>query len=204
MKCPMSRVLTIALVWGLGTSIAAAQNPTTSVPLGDLARQLKAQRTKSQGKPKVLTNDDLASLAPSPTNPSTTTKEAKPGEEPAQKTGGNEAEKEPTKTPAAEMGEQAHDEKYYRERMSKLQDRLNVDQRELGVLEQKLGQNQMQYYPDPNKGLLQESGPTAMSDIYKLQDQIAKKRAEVAADQKAIDDLQDQLRHEGGDPGWLR
>jgi len=212
MKCPMSRVLTIALVWGLGISIAAAQNPTSasaqnstsSVPLGDLARQLKAQRTKAQGKSKVLTNDDLASLPPSPSIPSTTTKEAKPGEEPAQKPGGNEVEKEPTKTPAAETGVQAHDEKYYRERMSKLQGRLEVDQRELDVLQQKLGQNQMQYYPDPNKGLLQESGPTAMSDIYKLQDQIAKKKAEVAADQKAIDDLQDQLRHEGGDPGWLR
>jgi len=151
-----------------------------------------------------VTNDDLASLPPSPNNPSTTTKEAKPGEEPAQKTGGNEAEKETTKTPAAENGVQAHDENYYRGQMSKLRDRLDVDQRQLDVLQQKLGQNQMQYYPDPNKGLLQESGPTAMSDIHKLQDQIDKKKADVAADQKAIDDLQDQLRHEGGDPGWLR
>ena len=88
--------------------------------------------------------------------------------------------------------------------MSKLQDRLEIDQRELSVLEQKLGQNQMQYYPDPNKGLLQESGPTAMSDIHKLQDQIDKKKAEIAADQEAIDDLREQLRREGGDAGWLR
>jgi len=208
----MARVLTVALIWGLGMGIAAAQNSTSPaaqnstspVPLGDLARQLKAQRAKSQGKSKVVTNDDLTSLPPSPNNPSTATKEAKPGEEPAQKTGGNEAEKETTKTPAAENGVQAHDENYYRGQMSKLRDRLDVDQRQLDVLQQKLGQNQMQYYPDPNKGLLQESGPTAMSDIHKLQDQIDKKKADVAADQKAIDDLQDQLRHESGDPAWLR
>jgi SMC interacting uncharacterized protein involved in chromosome segregation len=62
----------------------------------------------------------------------------------------------------------------------------------------------MQYYPDPNKGLLQESGPTALSDIHNLQDQIAKKRAEINADQEAIDDLREQLRREGGDAGWLR
>jgi predicted RNase H-like nuclease (RuvC/YqgF family) len=174
------------------------------VPLGDLARQLKAQRAKSQAKSKVFTNDNLTALPPSPAELPTTTNEAKAGEQPGQKTGGNEVEKESTKAPAAETGEQTHGEEYYRERMNKLQNRLETDQRELSVLEQKLGQNQMQYYADPNKGLLQESGPTAMSDIHKLQDQIAKKRSDVAADQQAIDDLREQLRREGGDAGWLR
>jgi len=216
MKCLMARVLTLVLVWGLGASIAAAQNTaqntgqsstqnsTSSVPLGDLARQLKAQRAKSQGKAKVVTNDDLAAPAPSLTNPSTNAQEANPGEEAAQNTDESEVGKEPTKTPGAEKGEQPHDEKYYREHMSKLRDRLQIDQRQLDVLQQKLGQNEMQYYPDPSKGLLQESGPTALSDVHKLQDQIAKKKAEVEADQKAIDDLEDQLRRDGGDPGWLR
>ena len=164
MKCPIARVLTLALVLGLGTGIAPAQNSTSSVPLGDLARQLKAQRAKPEGKSKVFTNDDLAALPPSgeqsaaspAKSSSTTAKEAKSGEKPAKETSGNEAGKESAKAPTAETGEQTHGEKYYRERMSKLQDRLEIDQRELSVLEQKLGQNQMQYYPDPNKGLLQE------------------------------------------------
>jgi chromosome segregation ATPase len=177
----------MALVLGLGTGIAPAQDSTSSVPLGDLARQLKTQRAKSQEKPKVFTNDDLAALpssgvqtAPSPVKSlSPTAKEAT-------------------------SGEQTHGEEYYRKHMGKLQDRLEIDQRELSVLEQKLGQNQMQYYPDPNKGLLQESGPTALSDIHNLQDQIDKKKAEITADQEAIDDLREQLRREGGDAGWLR
>ena len=212
MMCPIARVLTMALVLGLGTGIALGQNSTSSVPLGDLARQLKAQRAKPQAKSKVFTNDDLAALPPSDEHSaaspakssSTTAKEAKSGEKPAKETSGNEAGKESAKAPPAETGEQTHGEKYYREHMGKLQDRLQIDQRELSVLEQKLGQNQMQYYPDPNKGLLQESGPTAMSDIHKLQDQIDKKKAEIAADQQAIDDLREQLRREGGDAGWLR
>jgi polyhydroxyalkanoate synthesis regulator phasin len=200
----MARVLTMALVWGLETSIAAAQNPASSVPLGDLARQLKAQRAKSQGKSKVFTNDDLATLSPPPSKPSATTQEAKPGEKPAKETSGNEIEKESAKATPAKAGEETHGEKYYRDRMSKLQDRLEIDQRELSVLQEKLGQSQMMYYADPNKGLLQRSGPTAMSDVYTLQDQIAKKKAEIAADQEAIEDLREQLRREGGDAGWLR
>jgi uncharacterized sporulation protein YeaH/YhbH (DUF444 family) len=174
------------------------------VPLGDLARQLKAQRAKSQGKSKVFTNDDLAALPPSPAKPSITAKEAKPGEKRAKEASGNEAESESGKATPAKAGEETHGEKYYRDRMSKLQERLEIHQRELNVLQQKLGQNQMMYYPDPNKGLLQQSGPTAMSDVYKLQNQIANKKAEIAADQEAIEDLREQLRGEGGDAGWLR
>jgi hypothetical protein len=211
MKGEIVRISTMALVLGLWTSLAPAQNSTTSVPLGDVARQLKAQRTKSEGKSKLFTNDDLATPSPSPgpaatspAKPPTTSKEAKPGEKPAKATSGNEAEKESAKATPAKTGEETHGEKYYRGRMSKLQERLEIHQRELSVLEQKLGQNEMMYYPDPNKGLLQQSGPTAMSDVHKLQDQIAEKKAEIAADQEAIEDLQEQLRREGGDAGWLR
>ena len=69
------------------------------------------------------------------------------------------------------------------------------------MLQQKLGQNQMQYYPDPNKSLLQQY---SRDDINKLTADIDAKKQQVADDEKAIEDLHDQLRHEGGDPGWLR
>jgi len=211
MKCQIASIATLALVLGLGAGIAPAQNSKSSEPLGDVARQLKAQRAKPQEKPKVFTNDDLATLPPSPehsaaspANPPTSSKEAKPGEKPAKETSGKEAEKESAKATPTKTDEDTHGEKYFSDHLSKLQDQLDIHQRELSVLEQKLGQNQMMYYPDPNKGLLQESGPTAMSDVYKLQDQVAKKKAEIAADQKAIEDLREQLRREGGDAAWLR
>jgi len=88
--------------------------------------------------------------------------------------------------------------------MGELEARLALDERELNVLQQKFQLGQLTYYPDPNRGLLQESGPTAMSDVYKLQDHITKKKAEITVDQEAIEDLEEQLRREGGEAGWLR
>jgi predicted RNase H-like nuclease (RuvC/YqgF family) len=96
---------------------------------------------------------------------------------------------------------QAHDEKYFRSRLSKLQDQLDTHKRELEVLQEKLGQNQMQYYPDPNKALHQQY---SRDDINKLTADTDAKKQQVADDEKAIEDLRDQLRHEGGDPSWLR
>jgi uncharacterized coiled-coil protein SlyX len=85
--------------------------------------------------------------------------------------------------------------------MSELRAQLDLHQRQLNVLQQKLGQSQTQFYADPNKTLQQEY---SRSDITKLNQDIQKKQQEIADDQKAMDDLRDQLRREGGDPGWLR
>ena len=95
----------------------------------------------------------------------------------------------------------AHDAEYFRSQLSSLQGRLDTDKRELNVLQQKLGQNQMQFYNDPNKSLLQQY---SRDDIDKLTADIDAKKQKVADDEKAIEDLHDQLRREGGDPGWLR
>ena len=112
------------------------------------------------------------------------------------------SEKAPAEsTPKTQESGQVHDEKYFRSRLSTLQDQLETHKRELAVLQQKLGQNEMQYYPDPNKALTQQY---SRSDIDKLTADIDAKKQQIADDQKAIDDLHDQLRREGGDPGWLR
>lgn len=127
---------------------------------------------------------------------------------PSDKNAGSEVtpapkEKSSTDSTPEASGEpaQAHDEKYYRSRLSKLQDQLDIHKRELDVLQQKLGQNQVQYYPNPQDSLMQQY---TRGDIDKLTADIDAKKQQVADDQKAIDDLHDQLRNEGGDPGWLR
>jgi predicted RNase H-like nuclease (RuvC/YqgF family) len=154
--------------------------------LGTLARQMRAQKAKEPKPVLVITNDNL---------PAATGEEAKfsPNSKPKASTEAVPAE---PKTPA-----QNHDEAYFRSRMSSLQESLSTHQRELSVLEQKLGQNQEQYYPDPNKALQQEY---SRSDIDKLTGQIDAKKAQIAADEQAIDDLHDELRRDGGNPGWLR
>jgi hypothetical protein len=186
------------VAWGVG--VALAQDSPGSESLADLARQAKAQRAKSREKTKVYTNEDIEALPPLPMR----TTNLPPGEPTAQATTGNKAGNDALKARPAEAGSEKHREEYFRARMGKLEERLELDQREVTVLQQTLGQSEMMYYSDPVQGLLQSSGPTAMSDVHRQQDQVAKKQADVAADQVAIDNLQDELRRAGGDPGWLR
>ncbi len=165
--------------------------------LGDLARKVKAERTKASSNPaKVFTNDNLP-VRPRGEGPTAATgMSATVAEQP-----GNKTESAPSSTPPQEPASEVHNEKYYRAKQKELQDRMDLHQRQLDVLQQKLSQNQLQYYPDPNKTLTQEY---TRADVNKLNDDIQKKKDEIVADQKALDDLQDLLRREGGDPGWLR
>lgn len=200
MKCPIARIAALAMLVAWGVGVALAQDSPGSESLADLARQAKAQRAKSREKPKVYTNEDIAALPPLPMS----TTDIPQGQPTAQSTTGNKAGNDARKTRPAEAGSEKNGEEYFRARMGKLEERLELDQREVTIFQQTLGQSRIMYYSDPLQGLLQSSGPMAGSDIRSEQDQIAKKQADVAADQAAIDNLQDELRREGGDPGWLR
>ena len=179
MKRQLWIVLLTALASVMGLAQAAAQSSQTE-SLGDLARKVREEKAKSGTKPvKVYTNDDIPKnvvigVAPTPVVE--------------------------TATPQTGAGE-VHDESYYRKAKQEIMDRKQLHERELAVLQQNLSQNQVQFYPDPNKSLLQEY---TRSDINKLQQDIDKKKGEIAGDDKALADLEDQLRREGGEPGWLR
>jgi len=178
-------------VWSGMLALARAQDQATS--LGDIARQLKAQRAKAAKKPaKVYSNDNLP--------------KHQPGDGVSVAAGiseGTEFQPAPPSegTPASEAPSGAHDEKYFRTKMAELRERLETHQRQLAVLQQKQSQGQLQYYPDPNKTLQQEF---SRSDVNKAADEVAKMQQQIADDEKAIEDLRDQLRREGGEPGWLR
>jgi predicted RNase H-like nuclease (RuvC/YqgF family) len=168
-------------------NIYGQQKPDpNNASLGDLARQIKAQKAKEPKPAKVFTNDNIS--AP---------------EDKASGVDVSSKEKGPANSAPEESGEHAkpHDAEYFRSQMSTLQGNLDTDKRELNVLQQKLGQNQMQYYNDPNKSLLQQY---SREDIDKLTAEIDAKKQKVADDEKAIEDLHEQLRREGGDAGWLR
>jgi hypothetical protein len=167
-----------------GSGYAQQQSNASTPSLGDLARQLKAQKAKEPKPVKVFTNDNL------PTSKEGVSESGAPGKSSADASPGG-----------SKGGAQGHDEKYFRTRMSTLQDQLDTDKRELEVMQQKLGQNQMQYYPDPNKSLQQEY---SRGDVNKLTANIDAKKQQIANDEKAIDALRDQLRQEDGDPSWLR
>jgi len=182
-------------VWLLGLVIfclaAAAgyaqdKSDPNSTSLGDIARQLKAQKAKEPKPVRVITNDNL----PAPKNAESGSSAASQG-------------KTTSDNPPKDSGgaAKAHDEAYFRSAFSKLQDQLDTHKRELDVLQQKLGQNDMQYYPNPQDSLMQQH---TRDDINKLTASIDAKKQQIADDEKAIDDLREQLRREGGDPNWLR
>jgi hypothetical protein len=180
-------------------SVIAWAHPPQSIDdqtssLGTLARLLRAQRADAAKKPaKVFTNDNLPPRPPGASLTAASGISSTPSQPAQVQPGGSSAAK-----PAA--GE-VHDEKYYREEQAKIIAAMEIHQRELAVLQQKSALSNMQYYPDPNKTLQQEF---TRADINKLNDQVEKKKQQIAADEKALDDLREQLRRGGGDPGWLR
>lgn len=161
--------------------------------LGDVARKLKADRAKGELQPvKVFTNDNL------PTGPGGVSIVGQGGpaaaELPAEVGPGN---------PSGSRGQPAskHSEAYYRKAAEALRSKLDLQQRELWVLQQKLNLAEPQYYADPNKALREQY---SRAEINKLNQEIEGKKAQIADDQKALEDLRVQLQREGGDIGWLR
>jgi len=192
MKRLIIACLFVGVVFSVLPTRAADQQATTTPSLGDLARKLRAERKQADQKVKVFTNDNI------PTAP----KLESSGE--AGGTSAAPAKGAEASAAASKPSPGAHDETYFRKRAKELRDQMDLHQRELSVLEQKLSQGQTAYYSDPQKTLQQTSTPTFYSDENKLRDDVQKKKDQIAGDQKALDDLADELRKANGDPGWIR
>ena len=129
MKGLTVRVLTTTVALGLGAGAARAQKPAVPVPLGDVARQLKAQNSKSAKKPRVFTNDDLIALRaasdPAPTtlaaSSASTAKEADPNDKPGQQTSSNQSSKEAAQAVPVDWDKETASQDDYIDRMSKVQ-----------------------------------------------------------------------------------
>jgi len=189
----MKRVALVGvLMAGLAGGWAFAQTSSQQSPppnpdsIADYARKMREQQKGSQpgSKPaKVYTNDDVQQL---------------------QGTSGVSVASTPVAPATSETASGGHNKKYFQKEYGKLLAQKQIHERQLEVLQEKLGQNNIQYYPDPNKQLEQESTPKARSDINKIHADIDAKKLEIQKDDEAISNLQDQLRRDGGDAGWLR
>jgi len=184
-------ILTAACAAAPALAQNAAQPPDNSQSMADYARKLQQEKQKaSQARTtpaKVYTNDDIQHQEGSS---GVTTANAPPAE-----TG---------PATGAEPGAEGNDAKHFRQEYGKLLARKQLHERQLDVLNQKLAQANVQWYPNPNKELEQESTPKARSDINQLNEQASAKKLEIEKDDQAISDLHDQLRRAGGDESWLR
>jgi hypothetical protein len=104
-----------------------------------------------------------------------------------------------TAKPAEQKPEPVKDEAYWRKRFADARLKLDLAQRDLDVSQRELNLLQTQYYADPNKALQQQ---LTRDDINAKSARVDEKKEEVAKLTQAIEDLKDELRHAGGQPGW--
>jgi hypothetical protein len=172
-----------------GARLAAAQDSSSGDSVADAARKAQAEK-KNQPKPtKVYTDDDISSV---PGNVSVV------GAAPAENGSASGTSDQSAK--AKGTGDKK-DEAYYHKAFADLRRKLADDQKELDVLQREYGLKQQQYYSDPNTAMKEEYSRKDIDDTKAAIDQ---KTQDVANDQQAISDLEDDLRRSGGDPGWER
>ena len=146
----------------------------SSPSLGEFAREQRAERARSSSPaPRVFTNENLpkSSGGLSIVGPPAGQENA-----PTLSTSGNET--------AARLRGKAGD----------IREQLDTHQRELAVLQQKLGESQVQYYPNPNDTLHQEY---SRQDIDRLTLAIEQKKGQIEADQQALSEAEDELAKRG-------
>jgi chromosome segregation ATPase len=103
-------------------------------------------------------------------------------------------------TKAAEVkAEPKKDEAYWRKRFADARTKLALAQKDLDVSQRELNLLQTQYYSDPNKALQQQ---LTRDDINAKTAKVDEKKQQVADLTQAIEDLKDELRRSGGEPGW--
>jgi hypothetical protein len=168
-------------------SSASADASTAGAPqesLADAARKAKARKAQGATKPaKVFTNDDL----PSSGGISTV------GVAPVDSSDASASAAAPTS--------EAKGEKYWRNKFATLHKKLDQDQSELDIMQRELGVLNLHNYSDPVQAMQQGY---SQSDIQKKTDDIEAKKKEIADDQQAITDAEDDMRKAGGDAGWSR
>jgi hypothetical protein len=170
-------------------------------PVADAARKARESKKDAPKPKKVYTDDDLKPATPEPAPAPTT---ASGGANGTQATGqgagtgakaGDKAENEDTPK------EDPNSEKAWRKRFQVQHGKIAKAERELDVLSRELEKAQVEYYPDPQKAMTQQN---TRADINEKQAKIDAKKAELAQLKQGLNDLEDQLRKSGGDPGWAR
>lgn len=170
---------------------SSASVPAPQDSLAEAARKAREQKKEEHQTPRVFTNDNL------PTSGGISTVGQAPAPAPAVTGSAAPAGQKPG-TAAASPG---NDQAKWREKFATLRHKLEQDQTNLGVAQRELGTLNTQFYSDPNKQMQQQ---LTRSDINDKTAQIDKLKTQVAADQQAISDAQDDLRKAGGDPGWAQ
>ena len=193
------------LAWGLLALFLAmpsraqqqnSQQSGSGDPVADAARKAKEQKKDAPKPKKVYTEDDISTTksdisvvgpAPAPADASGAQTNAT-----AAKSGAEAKNKEQ---------EDPNSEKAWRKRFAALRTKITAAEQELDILQREANKAGVQYYSDPTKAMNEQY---SREEINKKAAKIEAKQKEIAALKQQWDDLEDQLRKAGGDPGWAR
>lgn len=185
----MAALLALAGFAGFATQAQQSPDPQSSDPVADAARKARAEKQAAAKPKKVYTDDDFASKKNAPATPAASTA----GEQ-ASATDATAA------TDAAALND-PKSEAYWRKRFRTVRDKLDNSEKELDVLQRELNKDQVQYYNDPQKALMQQYD---RKDINDKTAKVDAKKKEIEDLKKQLSDMEDELRKAGGDPGWAR
>jgi predicted RNase H-like nuclease (RuvC/YqgF family) len=177
----------LAAILALSSIGVAAQDQSSSDDVAAAARKAREQQKSAPAPKKVITNDDIPAAknaAPAPADSS--------------------ASKGETAPPSADdkAGEtDSKSEVAWRKRFQDQRDKIAAAEKELDILQRELDKDQVQYYSDPQKALMQQHD---RSDINEKTAKIDAKKKEIETLKQELSDMEDDLRKEGGDPGWAR
>jgi hypothetical protein len=218
-----ARITPAALVAALFAGVLAL-TPLFGQSLADLARQERARKAQGKQSGKVFTNEDiqstptLAAAAPAKEGDAKKTEgegkasaEGKEGSAPAEgkaAEGKGEAKgtaeakpKEEEKPKEAAGPDLAKLEKEYRAKFAALRDALAYEQKKLDVMQRELNLMQTQYYSDPNVAMREQ---TFRGQINQRTQEIEQQKGSIEKAQKAVADLEEELRKKGLPAGWAR
>jgi len=190
------RISALSALLSVAAFTAPAQQnpaqPSTGDPVADAARKARAEQKTAPKPKKVFTNDDIPSAAPPPAPASTDATNKN-----ATKAQGDDKSAQKQVDPADDPKTEA----YWQKQAKKLRAKLAAAEQELDVLQRELNKDDLQYYPDPQKALMQQY---SRSDINEKTAKVTAKKAEVDSLKQQVADLEDAVRKAGGDPGWVR
>ena len=92
-------------------------------------------------------------------------------------------------------------EQLWRKRFADHRAKIARAEQELDVLQREENKAGVQYYSDPTKAMKEQYSRT---EINQKAAKIEAKKKEIAALKQQTDEMEDQLRKAGGDPGWAR
>jgi hypothetical protein len=157
-------------------------------PVADAARKAREQQKAAPKPKKIYTDDDVKPATPPPdAGPAAGGAQAAPGSGPDAAANG------------ASKGDDSG--KAWRKRFQDLRDKIAAAEKELDILQREDDKAQVQYYNDPTKAMNEQY---TRKDINDKNAKIAQKQQQIADLHKQHDDLEDELRKSGGDPGWAR